>query len=56
MLLESDCTLASKHFPEVLSHADVKLSMGSDGLQVRDRKLADEDSDSTPWVVVNLTS
>ena len=40
-------SLASKHFPELLSHADVKLFMGSDGLQLSDRKLFDYDDRQT---------
>jgi hypothetical protein len=35
--------LASQHFPELLSHEDVKMFMGSDGLHVSDRQLADYD-------------
>jgi hypothetical protein len=40
--------LAATHFPELLhSHEDVKLFMGSDGLQVPDRRLADYDDRQT---------
>lgn len=46
--------LASQHFPELLRHDDVKMFMGSDGLQVTGRRLTDYD-DRQP-IVIGRTS
>jgi hypothetical protein len=43
-------SLASQHFPELLSHEDVKTFRDSDGLLISDRRLADYD-DRRPIVV-----
>ena len=34
-------SLASRHFPELMGNEDVKRFMGSDGLHISDRQLAD---------------
>eukprot|EP01046_Picozoa_sp_COSAG06_P081282 COSAG06_NODE_28455_length_574_cov_0.532632_1_plen_70_part_01 len=40
-------SLASQHFPELKSDEDIKRFMGSDGLQVFGRRLADYDDQQT---------